>query len=296
MKINTLNRFSANQIKALFGFAPQVLGQIIELALPQIEQAREQRLKTDAGRLRRFVHNDGRPREVLPIDKLLMCLLYLRHNASHTVIGAMLGFSADSSENAFSEVLPVLKELFPAEKWEAEKRHRKESKWTPDEIDQIIIDSFETPLPRPSQEARQKRLYSGKKRRHTLKTQVITDQRGEILSINAAHRGAKADVKLFEETQLPEEIKDKPRLGDKAYIGANPEIRIPHKKPKGRELSQEQKAENKQIAQERIYVEHGIRRIKSYRIMRDEYRMATGLFKSVASVVVGLIQFARITG
>lgn len=95
---------------------------------------------------------------------------------------------------------------------------------------------------------------------------------------------------------MPDEIKDKPRLADKAYLGANPEIRIPHKKPKGGELSPEQKAENKQIAKERIYVEHGIRRIKSYRIMRDEYRMATGLFQSVAAVVVGLVQFARIVG
>ena len=88
----------------------------------------------------------------------------------------MFGFSADSSENALAEVLPVLKELFPAEKWEAEKRHRKEPKWTPAEIEQIIIDSFETPLPRPSVESRQKRLYSGKKKRHRMKTQVITDQ------------------------------------------------------------------------------------------------------------------------
>ena len=71
---------------------------------------------------------------------------------------------------------------------------------------------------------------------------------------------------------------------------------LKHKKPKGSELTEQQKAENKQLAQERIYVEHAIRRIKSYRIMRDQYRMATGLFASVAAVVVGLVLFARIVG
>jgi hypothetical protein len=40
-------------------------------------------------------------------------------------VGRLVGFSADSSENAFADVLPVLKRLFPNEKWEAEKRYGK---------------------------------------------------------------------------------------------------------------------------------------------------------------------------
>jgi len=73
-----------------------------------------------------------------PIHKLLMTLLYLRQNTSATVVGQMFGFSADSVEkNALPEVLPVLKELFPASRWEAVKRHRGE-KWNPDEVAKII--------------------------------------------------------------------------------------------------------------------------------------------------------------
>ena len=70
----------------------------------------------------------------------------------------------------------------------------------------------------------------------------------------------------------------------------------PHKKPKGQELSAEQKAENKLTASQRVSVEHGIRRVKGFRIVRDEYHMAVGLCGAVTSAVVGLLQFSQIVG
>lgn len=125
---------------------------------------------------------------------------------------------------------------------------------------------------------------------------MVTDQAEEILTIDAGHRGPKSDVKLYEESPMADPVADKPRLGDKAYVGADPVVTTPHKKPKGGELTAEQKAENKEISSQRVYVEHGIRKIKAFRILRDEYRHAAGLFPMVASAVVGLIQFARIVG
>jgi len=292
MKLDNLKMFPENRFKSLFGLAPDILAQVIIKVLPVLEQNREIRLRNQKDRKRRFVKNDGRPREVLPIHKLLMTLLYLRHNTSATLVGQMFGFSGDSVEkNALPEVLAVLKELFPASRWEAVKRHRKE-KWNPEEVDKIIVDSFETPIPRPSDNERQRRVYSGKKKRHTLKTQIYTDQKGRILDVSSGHRGPKSDVKIWNETELPEELKEKPKIADKAYIGANKLTQIPKKKPKGGELSEAEKAENRLISQERIYVEHSIRKLKGYRIVRDEFRLAQGIFPTIVSVVVGLIQFA----
>ena len=125
-----------------------------------------------------------------------------------------------------------------------------------------------------------------------MKTQIYTDHKGTILDINSGHRGPKADVKIWNETKLPDELKEKPKLGDKAYIGDDKQTQTPKKKPKGGELSEEEKEANRQLSQERIYVEHSIRKIKGYRIVRDEYRLAQGIFPSVVSVVVGLVQFA----
>jgi hypothetical protein len=298
VKINCLKRHSAATIKALFGLQPKVLAEVLFLTLPEVETERTHRLKQRHGRKRRFHERDGRPREVQPLQKVLLCLLYLRHNTSHEVVGRMFGKSADTSENAFVEVLPLLKRLFPHQKWEAEKRYgRSAEQWTPAKVERVIVDSFETYLPRPSQHERQKRLYSGKKKRHTVKTQIYTDQHGGILSVGKAYRGPTADIKIYEAEPIAELLTEKPRMGDKAYgAGKHPEIETPLKKPKGKELSAAQKAENKELSKKRVRVEHGIRRVKGWRIVRDEYRMPLGLFTSVTSAVVGLVQFATIVG
>jgi hypothetical protein len=301
-QFKNLDRFSTTQVKALFGFHPAILAEILFRVLPELERRRTQRLAHRTGRKRPYLDKDGRPQEVTPLHKVLMTMLYLRHNVSHEVVGAMFGFSADAAEDAFAEVLPVLRDLFPKEKWAAEKRHRgADSKWDPEEIDRLIIDSFETPLRRPSLQDRQKRVYSGKKRQHTLKTQVVSDGQGEVLDIEAGHRGPKSDLKLYEESQLkerlPAPLRDKPLLGDKAYADQkHPECTTPTKKPKGGELTPEQKEQNRAISQQRVHVEHGIRRLKGFRILRDQYRMATGIFPTVASAVLGLIHFSRCLG
>ena len=105
------------------------------------------------------------------------------------------------------------------------------------------------------------------------------------------------------------------KLGDKGYQSqAHPQIISPHKKPKGGELTSEQRLENRQtclcvarlparsaqagrqVAQQRIYVEHSIRRIKGWRILREDYRLGVGLFPMIAGAVVGLVQLDRILG
>ena len=93
-------------------------------------------------------------------------------------------------------------------------------------------------------------------------------------------------------TKLPDQLKEKPKVGDKAYQGAEKPTLTPKKKPKGGELSDAEKAANKLISQERIYVEHAIRKVKGFRVVRDEYRLAQGIFPTVVSVIVGLLQFS----
>ena len=298
MNFKTLNSLSASRVKARFGLSPSLLADLLRVILPELERRRAARLESRAGRKRKLVANDGRPRVVTPVHKGLMTLIYLRHNVQHEVVGALFRCSADTAETAFHEVTPVLRDCFPAEKWEAEKTWRKgDPTWTPEDVDQIIIDSFESPVRRPSLPEQQKRLYSGQKKRHTRKTQLATDQDGEILTLEAGHRGPQADLKLYEEAPLPEPIADKPRMGDKgSYSQQPPELITPHKKPRGGALTEEQKAEHKAIARQRIVVEHAIRRIKGVRLLRDDYRLAVGLFPMIASAVVGLIQFSRIAG
>ena len=90
-----------------------------------------------------------------------MSLLFLPHNVAHALVGGMFGMSADTSENTYYEVIPVLREVCPSQRWDAEKAWKKgEPPWHPD---------FETPLRRPSIGERQRQVYSGKRKRHTIK-------------------------------------------------------------------------------------------------------------------------------
>ncbi len=62
-------------------------------------------------------------------------------------------------------------------------------------------------------------------------------------------------------------------LQDTGYQGYNPKnitIIMPTKKPKGKELTQEQKDKNKEISSKRVLIEHAIGGVKILRIVKDE--------------------------
>jgi hypothetical protein len=97
-----------------------------------------------------------------------MTLIYLRQNVNHTVVGQLFGVSADTSENVFHQVIPILQKVFPSQKWEAEKKWRKgEEKWGPEEVDYLLIDSFETPIKRASINEKQRKQYQNQYRTAT---------------------------------------------------------------------------------------------------------------------------------
>lgn len=186
MNCKTLNSRSAPRVKARFGLSPSRLADLLLVVLPELERRRAARLESRASRKRQRVATAGRPRVVTPVHKVLMPLLYWRHTVPHEVVGALFRFSADPAENAFHEVRPGLRDGCPAEKWEAEKTWRQgDPTWPPEDVDQVIIDSFASPVRRPSLPEQPKRLYAGKQKRHPLKTPLATDQGGEILTLEA---------------------------------------------------------------------------------------------------------------
>lgn len=291
--MKNLNQLTDSNLKNLFGFSGAILAQMMEIVLPILEADREKKLKTRSDRKRKYVKNDGRRRTVYARQKFLMTLIYLRQNVNHTVVGQMFGVSADTSENVFHEVIPTLQREFPSQKWEAEKKWRKgEPKWSPEEVDYLIIDSFETPIKRSSINEKQRKKYSGKKKMHTLKSQLITDQDGEIIQIDGGFDGPKSDIEIYRDTKLKKEWLDKPKLGDKAYVGED--IETPKKKPKGGELTEAEKEKNRELSAKRIRVEHSVRKVKTFKILRQDYRLGVWMYPKIAETVVGLIQFSRI--
>ena len=136
----------------------------------------------------------------------------------------------------------------------------------------ILIDVTETPIERPKKN--QKKYYSGKKKQHTIKCQVLAEQNsGKIICLFFG-KGAQHDFKLFKISQIQihpetESIQDSAYQGIKGYHFNS---YIPRKKPKNGELTQLERDYNRVVSQERIGIEHINRRFKIFRILAGKYR------------------------
>jgi len=121
---------------------------------------------------------------------------------------------------------------------------------------------------------KQKQYYSGKKKRHTLKTQVFTTLKGKILSIKV-DKGRMHDYKLFKKSKATKKIKNNKVLGDSGYQGiieVCSNAKIPKKKTKKNPFSKEDKKDNRQLARERIIIEQINAKIKVFKITKYPYR------------------------
>src|SRR6516164_8881535 len=244
MDLERIKALPDARVRSLTGMTPAALAELLFVVLPVLVARRHAAQATRHGRRR--APGGGAKRRLSPAHEVVMVLIYLRHNVAHEVVGQLFGVSADTSEN----------------RWK-----KGEPSWTPSELDRILIDSFETSVPRPSKEPQQKRLYSGKKKRHTIKTQVVTDTTGEILAIDAGHRGPASDKTIYVESSVREQFPNAAKQADKGYHGAK-DVEMPHRKPRGGELTAEQREQNQQMAKVRVRVEHGIRRVKAFKIVR----------------------------
>jgi len=155
---------------------------------------------------------------------------------------------------------------------------------------ELITDSYEQPIQRPQDYEEQKKYYSGKKANHTKKSQVIVLPKGkDIVDIVVGKPGPTSDKKIFDERQIEFDPNQKFQ-GDKAYQGGK-SIITPQKKPRNKELSNEDKLKNKELAGKRIFVEHIIRLLKIFRIAQERFRLSSGKYDQIVMTICGLVRF-----
>ncbi len=133
----------------------------------------------------------------------------------------------------------------------------------------VVMDVTETPIERPKR--RQRQFYSGKKKRHTLKTQLVIDQATGRIICTFFGTGRRHDFKLFQASgvHFHEETQS---LQDKAYQGIqklHANNRLPRKKPRGGKLSAVDKAYNRELGQERVGIEQVNCRLKVFNILAE---------------------------
>jgi hypothetical protein len=148
----------------------------------------------------------------------------------------------------------------------------------------LLHDGAEREIPRPQDPAQQQENYSGKKKKHTRKNALIINSLCLVLFVSATVAGKIHDKKIADTSySIP---KGFTLWQDTGYQGYKPEgvlIQQPRKKPRGKELTTQQKQDNQQISRFRVRIEHPIGSIKRYRIVKrgrpaDECRLRKNEF------------------
>lgn len=139
------------------------------------------------------------------VDHVLATIVWLRQYPTQEVLGFLFGVSDSTAKRAVDRCLPVL-EKAGKDTMRMPDPGRGRRKKLPTLLNDtpglaVVIDSFEQRTQRPKR--RQRAYYSGKKKAHTLKTQVAVDEEsGRIVDVSDAVPGRWADIKLLEKSRL----------------------------------------------------------------------------------------------
>jgi hypothetical protein len=227
----------------------------------------------------------GPPFHLDPRDQLLVTLVWLRRYPTHEVLAWLFGVSAATVLRIVARLVPVLEELghatmrFP----DPGRHHRRQFEELLADLPElaVVIDTFEQKVQRPQHRAAADQWYSGKKKTHTIKSQVVVDvHSGRFCAIGESVPGPTADITLLKQSgvldRLPPGVGAE---GDLAYVSiaaAHPQGlgATPRRKPRGKDKQRERGrdkprppqdiAYNRAFAQRRIIVEHRIGRLRTY--------------------------------
>jgi hypothetical protein len=167
-------------------------------------------------------------------------------------------------------------------------------------LKEFIVDCTERSINRPKDNQIQKYYYSGKKKRHTVKNQVVVNPRNKkIIAISHTVEGKRHDKKIMEEDLLFSYCPPKSKgMGDLGYMGTEDlysrlQMIIPQKKPRGDDLTPEQKANNRGISQIRVRAEHPFSWIKHFNILDHKFRNNLGYAHQPFQILAALYNFTR---
>ncbi len=160
-----------------------------------------------------------------------------------------------------------------------------------DEAEALIIDCTEQPIQRPGR--KQRCWYSGKKKCHTIKTEIVITEDSRIVSVSKPAPGRVHDLEI--RRRGPPLPSASHVYADSGYQGLQDDhsgIDIPYKKTKARPLTKDERNYNHALSRFRVRVEHSIGRLKSFRILSERYRYPRSRYAVKISAVAGIINFA----
>lgn len=241
----------------------------------------------------------GHPYELSRRDQILLAVVWLRQYPIHEVLGYLFGVSDSTVSRVIRRVLPLLEQAGRATMRlpdPGKKRRRTLDALLADLPEVVaIVDRFEQRVQRPGNRQAADDLYSGKKKHHTLKSQVVVDEEGRIVDVAESARGPTADIAPLERSGVPGRLPPEVgAMGDLGYVGIDTLHptglgAAPRKKPRGQPRPAVDVSYNTAFSRRRIVVEHGIGRLRRFQALtqmdRQRRRGHTAQVRAVAGVV-----------
>ena len=298
---------NARRFKMLVGMSLQEF----DLLFAKVERAH-----SEAERERLFKRPRGRAigagrRFVLDLrNRVLLLLFYYRTYATQDVAAEVFGAGQATVSRSIDQIAPVARQCIPIP---TRIHYRAKRASTLEELEEILpglrclVDASEQQVQRPKRKDMEKSHYSGKAGRHTAKVQYTVNTNGLIVHNTRHSPGRVHDVRVYrmKHPTLPSGLpsrdgsdgkKGKTRVRiyvDRGYPGAQKmyeevEVLAPIRRKPGKKLSALEK-EFKLHSKIRVYVEHAIRRVKTWRIMGGVYRNPLKRYGRINYIVCGLV-------
>jgi hypothetical protein len=213
------------------GLTPQQFDELLTALEPLYKQAEEERLK-NPNRLR--ARGGGNSFNLDLAERLLMSLMYFRLYITQTLLGYLFDLDASNVSREISgRMLAVLSEVLPVPAQDepllsnfALEASSSSSSSSSDgtrkrrgtkigsleellekhpEFNEVFIDATEQEIPKPKDKARRKELYSGKRKRHTAKMQLVSTKK-LVLHLCRHVSGKVSDLVLLRATGVMHRI------------------------------------------------------------------------------------------
>ena len=240
LRYDHLSRFP-KVFQVMTGLRLAEFDDLLTNVLPRFGAAETERL-TRAERQRAI--GGGHPFDLTPRDQCLLTVIWLRRYPVHEVLGFLFDVSDSTVSRYIRRVLPLLEAAGRAT-MRLPDPGRKQRRQLADLLKEtpelaVVIDSFEQRVQRPRTRSEADPYYSGKKKQHTLKSQIAVDEiTGTIVDVAERVPGPTADIMLLEQSKLLDRLPEGVgALGDLGYVGIaklhpHGQGATPRKKPRG---------------------------------------------------------------
>jgi hypothetical protein len=305
------------------GLTPKEFDHLLAQCEPAYQEALRQQRE---GPPRQRAVGAGHPFALPVAERLLLGLMYLRMYVTQSLLACL--FNLDESNicrELNGRLLPLLLEVLPTPLRDAPLRtgnnannYQEDQPTIPEskkpgrrirtleelfcaypELKEVLVDATEQEVPKPQEKGPRKVHYSGKKKEHTIKTQVLTTKT-QVLHVFGGLPGSLHDTTLLRASgvmrQIPPPLKV---VLDCGYEGVESEypdvvdvvVQKPIRRQRGYRLSALGCAYNQMVSRLRIPVEHVLSRVKKFGVLAQVFRGKWEGHENLFCVVSGLVNY-----